>query len=221
MYVRQETFLVYSARRGYRYPFSTSRLLLTKGDCTPTSILSHNLKMCIVLRSFLLPLLVAITATSFVYADEESVEEVPDADPFDFDCVGCLENGYYFCHLTALCFAFDLFEEYESDPELLSDFVLPYDCQSSDDFLNGSPDLCSPSENFFSDPMYDTNEWVFDMINIRPVWEKGYFGASVRIRVNDNGFQIDHSEVKKSIVNVNATKFNFDLTNLSRRILVV
>lgn len=47
---------------------------------------------------------------------------------------------------------------------------------------------------FFDDPRYDEEKWVFDMINIIPVWELGYFGSGIRVRINDNGVQADHPE---------------------------
>ena len=30
-------------------------------------------------------------------------------------------------------------------------------------------------------------DWIFQMINIYPVWERGIFGKGIRIRVNDEG----------------------------------
>ena len=52
------------------------------------------------------------------------------------------------------------------------------------------PADCLPSDNFFSDPLYTSNEWVFDMINVEPVWERGIFGNGVRVRINDQGEEI-------------------------------
>jgi hypothetical protein len=113
-----------------------------------------------------------------------------ESEVHHFDCFNCIENGFSFCPLDAVCW-----------PNATTPFdwdipVFPFSCQAPDDMLVDDSQLCSPSENFFSDPLYRTNEWVFDMINVRPVWEKGYFGASVRIRVNDGGFQVDHLEVR-------------------------
>jgi subtilisin family serine protease len=61
------------------------------------------------------------------------------------------------------------------------------------------PAGCSPPENFFNDPLYTSNEWVYNMINIRPVWESGYTGNGVRIRINDDGFDYNHAEVQDAM----------------------
>jgi subtilisin family serine protease len=46
----------------------------------------------------------------------------------------------------------------------------------------------------FSDPLYSAQEWVYDLINIVPVWEKGYFGNGIRVRINDDGMDTGHAE---------------------------
>jgi hypothetical protein len=145
-------------------------------------------------------LLVMATVVSVVTADDEEEEEIDndltglpidfetpfptfeetfvpteEYEIYHFDCFNCIENGYHFCPLDAQCWP-----NATSPFELQQLLVLPYSCQSPDDLLADDPSLCSPPQNFFSDPLYSTNEWVFDMINVRPVWEKGYFGASVR-----------------------------------------
>lgn len=55
-------------------------------------------------------------------------------------------------------------------------------------------EICSlaPEDNFFDDPLYDGQRWVYDMINIVSVWERGYFGNGVRVRVNDDGVESTH-----------------------------
>jgi hypothetical protein len=50
------------------------------------------------------------------------------------------------------------------------------------------------NSNFFQDPLYDGQSWVFDMIHVLPVWQQGIFGSSVRVRVNDNGVDASHDE---------------------------
>lgn len=126
---------------------------------------------------------------TFFVTDDPTAAPTTQIEALDFDCVGCIESGYVFCPLDAKCWA-DTEEPFGD--ELFP--VLPFSCQSADDMLEGDSATCSPPGNFFSDPLYSTNEWVFEMINVRSVWEKGYFGESVNIRVNDDGFQIDHVE---------------------------
>jgi hypothetical protein len=58
-------------------------------------------------------------------------------------------------------------------------------------FSDGVQTLESPDndslDNFFGDVNYAQQQWVFDMINLGPVWEQGIFGTGVRVRVNDDG----------------------------------
>ena len=37
------------------------------------------------------------------------------------------------------------------------------------------------------------------MIDIVPVWERGYFGTGIRVRINDNGLALDHVEFENRI----------------------
>ena len=37
------------------------------------------------------------------------------------------------------------------------------------------------------------------MIDIAPVWERGYYGTGVRVRINDNGMALDHVEFENRI----------------------
>ena len=46
----------------------------------------------------------------------------------------------------------------------------------------------------FPDPVYETNAWAFDLINIRPVWEAGYTGAGVTINIVDDGPDETHAD---------------------------
>lgn len=66
-------------------------------------------------------------------------------------------------------------------------------CTEPVDYLvDGEVCSLSPEANAFSDPLYDGQKWVYDMINIVPVWDKGYFGRGVRVRVNDDGIESTH-----------------------------
>jgi hypothetical protein len=132
-----------------------------------------------------------ITPFPFFSMFDETASPTFVSNIHNFDCFNCIENGYSFCPLDALCWN-NATSPFQTDNLPL----LPFSCQTPDDMLADDSQLCSPPENFFSDPLYATNEWVFDMINVRPAWEKGYFGASVAIRVNDGGFQVDHLEVR-------------------------
>ena len=60
-----------------------------------------------------------------------------------------------------------------------------------------------------SDFEYASQEWVFDMINVEPVWKQGIFGKGVRVRVNDNGVDSDHDEFGDRF-DVDASCTNYD-----------
>lgn len=100
------------------------------------------------------------------------------------DCKGCLgAKGCYFCPGDGTC----------NNSPLYTFNGLIQSCTEPVDYLFGG-NLCThtPEENFFEDPLYDGQRWVYDMINIVPVWEKGYFGRGVRVRVNDDGVKASH-----------------------------
>ena len=45
-----------------------------------------------------------------------------------------------------------------------------------------------------SDPLYSAQAWVYDMINVVPVWEQGILGTGVRVRINANRVDTTHDE---------------------------
>jgi hypothetical protein len=34
-------------------------------------------------------------------------------------------------------------------------------------------DTCPANSNFFPDPLFNAQDWIYDMINVKPVWEAG------------------------------------------------
>ena len=103
---------------------------------------------------------------------------------FNYDCYGCLETtGCYYCAGDGTC---------SNSPSYIYT-GRTQSCQEPVDYIVGG-EVCSltPDTNVFSDPLYDGQKWVYDMINVVPVWEKGYFGADVRVRVNDDGVENTH-----------------------------
>ena len=46
----------------------------------------------------------------------------------------------------------------------------------------------------FDDAEISLQKWVFDMINVQPVWEQGIFGKGIRVRINDAGVDSQHEE---------------------------
>ena len=73
-------------------------------------------------------------------------------------------------------------------------------CLTEEDWRTScSNDVASTSnsgtKNIFSDPLFDSMAWLYDMIHVTSVWESGITGAGVRIRVNDvGGVDVAHVE---------------------------
>ena len=57
------------------------------------------------------------------------------------------------------------------------------------------PESC-PANGFstFDDPLLESQQWVYDLINVEPVWDKGITGHGIRIRINDDGVNASHEE---------------------------
>ena len=62
----------------------------------------------------------------------------------------------------------------------------------------------------FEDPEMGIQHWVFDMINLWPVWEQGIFGNGIRIRINDQGVDSHHQEFEGRF-NVDASCKVYDI----------
>ena len=103
------------------------------------------------------------------------------------DCTGV--NGGAWCAAGALCAAFE-----PPDPTsalLLGDASL---CGSSHDWVS----TCTESEASpfvgSSDPAYEAQSWVFELINVKPAWAAGYTGDGVQIVINDDGLDLSSDE---------------------------
>jgi subtilisin family serine protease len=70
-----------------------------------------------------------------------------------------------------------------NSPNYVSNSIFSH-CTSLDDYVT---DTCEQPENFFSDPAYSGQAWVYEMVNVESVWNQGIFGQGVRVRINDNG----------------------------------
>jgi len=109
---------------------------------------------------------------------------------FDADCFGCLNaKGCYYCPGDATCQNSDL---YQSETKLLS-------CTKTNQFWLGGKDdpdeLCISSDSITTDPLSLTNNWLYEMINVKNVWENlKYTGKGVKIRINDDGVDVDNTD---------------------------
>lgn len=71
------------------------------------------------------------------------------------------------------------------EQDLLANFGKTNSCPTAADYQTTCD--AAGEDNFFTDPLYDSMQWVYDMINVVPVWEMGLTGANVHVRVNDDG----------------------------------
>lgn len=134
---------------------------------------------------------------------DESVIDVPPptddvpvgdvrCEALSYDCFSCIENDdCFWCPGDALCSSSPVFV----DP-LQNVFERESSCNSPEYFTT---DTCTIPGNFFSDPLYSAQEWIFDMVRVREVWEKGYTGNGIRVRVNDEGIESSHPDFQGRI----------------------
>ena len=78
----------------------------------------------------------------------------------------------------------------ELQPSCLTEDDWRTSCSSNSDSTSSSG-----TNNIYSDPLFNSMKWIYDMIHVTPVWEAGITGAGVRIRVNDvGGVDVAHVE---------------------------
>ena len=140
--------------------------------------------------------------------ETEAPTEPPilDCELFHYDCYGCLNNPNppnkegtcYWCPTDALCFNEPKFNNSatisSAGPEPKLQALYPnrkHRCLAPVDFTTTN---CTAEGNFFADPLYSAQRWIFEQIRIVPVWERGYFGTGVNVRINDDPLESGHPE---------------------------
>ena len=106
---------------------------------------------------------------------------------FSTDCESCVSvKGCYWCAGDARCYNSPFYGEFGA-PDYGEKNPRPTACPDPQDFLSGDKDAClaEAKKNYYQDPLSTSENWVFDMINVVPVWEKGFSGDGVRVRIND------------------------------------
>jgi len=107
-----------------------------------------------------------------------------DCDPcpaYSFtSCEKCTEqSGCFWCPLDAQCTSYI--------------GSLPESCPLEDHIgiLTSCADFHDNSTNVFDDPLYDSTGWVFELINIEPVWRQGITGAGIHVSQAKSGRSSD------------------------------
>ncbi len=94
---------------------------------------------------------------------------------FDADCNSCIDRGFFFCSGDATC---------RSRKDGFDSPCIDV-CRVPEDFISKDFGLCIPEEAVTKDPLYMANKWMYEMINVLDVWEEGFTGKGVSIRIND------------------------------------
>lgn len=145
------------------------------------------------------------TGVIVVHASSLSSSSSDDcAALYNYDCYGCILSGCYWCPGDALCSAFPggvsssdldrggdngaetgfaLMETLDSSCPTAGDYVTAT-CGGGASAKNGTTEAAAGG-GFFADPNYPAQQWVFDAIKISPVWDGGYLGGGIRVRIND------------------------------------
>eukprot|EP00531_Pseudo-nitzschia_arenysensis_P015827 CAMPEP_0116129108 /NCGR_PEP_ID=MMETSP0329-20121206/7754_1 /TAXON_ID=697910 /ORGANISM="Pseudo-nitzschia arenysensis, Strain B593" /LENGTH=371 /DNA_ID=CAMNT_0003623365 /DNA_START=176 /DNA_END=1292 /DNA_ORIENTATION=- len=105
------------------------------------------------------------------------------------DCRGCINaKGCFYCPEDGSC---ENSADYKSSNKIQQ-------CTKREDYLgslNGNTaDSCLDGA-LTKDPEYRGSEWMFEMINLLPVWETyQLYGEGITVRINDDGVNIDNKE---------------------------
>ena len=116
-------------------------------------------------------------------------------------CHTCTANRGYWCPGDAICYSELLTAEYWAHDEdtpftILGDKTITK-CPTVDDWIGSTEDCdaaAAASTNVYSDPLYDSMAWQYQLINIEAVWRQNITGAGVHVRVNDDGVDATHPE---------------------------
>ena len=152
------------------------------------------------------------TAAPTASQSPSSTPTIFDCEASHYDCYGCLRKGCYWCPTDGLCFEKpEYVERDENKQKLWPDRF--HNCKTPESFTQTT---CTTPYNFFEDPLYSAQNWIFQAVKIVPVWERGYFGKGIRVRINDDGIETTHPEffgrldINASCPNGTATSFPKD-----------
>jgi subtilisin family serine protease len=106
---------------------------------------------------------------------------------YDLDCSACLVDGCVYCPKDGLCVSGMIPQDYFAP----SNAKVP--ACSSQDYQSES--CVADADNVFNDPFYTEQSWVYDLIDVEPVWRRGITGEGVHIRINDDGVNGNHPEL--------------------------
>ena len=115
-------------------------------------------------------------------------------------CASCIGAGGVWCAAAALCLPwppgslltthsafstyFSYFSTFRPDDASL--------CPVGTSWVSSCSSVATnPIGN---DPMYEAQSWVYDLINVKPVWQAGYTGKGVQVVFNDDGIDLSSDD---------------------------
>lgn len=125
------------------------------------------------------------------YCTEGDCFDCSECNQYTLDCAGCVANGCFYCPSEGLCYSQALGENYWN--QIFAQSPRRTSCNTESQWTN----TCEVNpNNFFSDPLYSANEWIYEMMSVVEVWKQGYTGKNVMVRVNDpDGVDVSHPEL--------------------------
>jgi Subtilase family len=125
-----------------------------------------------------------------------------DCDPLQayfYDCPTCLAAQGYWCPGDAICRGHPVDDSYLADQqqgeEETTRMLILTSCPNASDWKQSSCNVPIHDDNVYTDPLYDSMKWMYDMINVESVWRLGITGAGVHVRINDeDGVDATHFE---------------------------
>ena len=130
-------------------------------------------------------------------------EDCYDCDPcrqYNYDCNGCGNaDECVWCPGDGLCSSVALEASFWDKHKKISacNFVEDWQisCDAEKDISGAETTTNSTTTNYFSDPLYESMDWLYELIHLKPVWDMGFTGAGVHVRINDDGVDPTHPEL--------------------------
>ena len=118
---------------------------------------------------------------------------LPSREQPAFNCSACTAVGDAWCANAALCIRGDWITNHADEIVArlpAGDRVL---CPDASAWTTSSSD-CTASSVGGNDPAYEAQRWVYQLIDVEPVWADGLAGVGVQIVVNDDGLDLTSAE---------------------------
>lgn len=109
------------------------------------------------------------------------------------DCETCTANGCSWCSKDGACWSPNLVRTIQDTPMENPDNPIQgrtieiFSCEPQDIVTDTAQCATLGADNYFSDPLYEANTWVFDAINVTAAWEAGFSEYRTAIKEHFSG----------------------------------